>query len=393
MTKRIAILGATGSIGRSAIDVVEHLGPPYRVVAISGHSQCEEIVALARRLRPARVAVTAECDRPGVEDRLHHLGCETLFGQTALAEIAGAGDVDVVLNAVVGAAGLPASVAAVEAGKTLLLANKESLVIAGGVLMPLAARTGATILPIDSEHSAVFQAMACGRRDEISRVILTASGGPFRTSTKQQMDAATPAQALRHPTWDMGARITVDSATMFNKAAEIVEAAWLFDLRPGQIEVVVHKESVVHSMVEFVDGSVIAQLCPPDMRTPIQFALTWPLRKPGCARALDFTTAQTLSFEPPDRGKFAALDVADEVVARRGTLGAVMNAANEVAVAAFLAGRVPLGVIYEVVRRTIAAHAMTAEPSLAELLAADAWARHAAAAVLEERLAASPARQ
>ena len=386
LSKRIAILGATGSIGRSAVEVIEHLGPPYRITAISGHDRVEPLIDLAERLRSPHVAITGECDRSAFESVLRRLGSVCYFGADALVEVTRSDDVDIVLNAVVGAAGLPASIAAVEAGKTLLLANKESLVVAGGILMPLAKQTGATILPIDSEHSAIFQAMQAGRREEVRRVILTASGGPFRTASKAAMRAATPADALRHPTWDMGARITIDSATMFNKAAEIIEAAWLFDLRPDQIEVVVHKESVVHSMVEFVDGSIVAQLCPPDMRLPIQYALTYPQRSPGCCRTCDFTIAQTLSFEPPDRDKFVALDVAMDVAKGRGTLGAVMNAANETAVAAFMDGRGTLGVVSDVVCRTIAAHHLAPDPSLPQLLAADAWARRTAAMVLEELL-------
>ncbi len=336
----------------------------------------------ARELRPAAVAVTGECERDVIEKSLHGLGVECFFGQTGLVELVQHPEVDVVLSAIVGAAGLPAAIACVEAGKTLLLANKESLVVAGSLLMPEARRRKVDILPIDSEHSAIFQAMLAGRRSEVKRVILTASGGPFRSCPLEQMERATPQDALKHPTWNMGAKITIDSATMFNKAAEIIEAAWLFDLEPEQIEVVVHKESVIHSMVEFVDGSVIAQLSPPDMKTPIQYALTHPDRAPGCSRVMDWSASFALHFEPPDRKRFPALDIAYDVIRRRGTLGAVMNAANETAVSAFLSGKIRFGMIWRAVEHTIGSHNVTPEPTLADLLEADRWARRTAEAWL-----------
>ncbi|HZL35772.1 MAG TPA: 1-deoxy-D-xylulose-5-phosphate reductoisomerase, partial [Tepidisphaeraceae bacterium] len=284
-------------------------------------------------------------------------------------------DVDVVLAAVVGAAGLPAVLAAVRAGKTLALANKESLVVAGSLLVPEARNRGIAILPIDSEHSAVFQAVHCGKRKEIRRVILTASGGPFRQTSREQMENATLADALNHPTWRMGNKISIDSATMFNKALEIIEACWLFDLPPEQIEVVIHPESVVHSMVEFVDHSVIAQLGPPDMRTPIQYALTYPHRAAGISRRLDLSKAFTLHFEPPDFARFPALQLAYDVAKKGGTAGAALNAANEAAVAAFVDGAVSFGEISRLVRLTIDAHQVQPNPSLDALNGADRWAR------------------
>ena len=384
MTQRIAILGSTGSIGRSTVEVLRHLGPPYRATALSGHGQVDRLIEQARELRPSLVAVTGECDRIATEKALHALGCQTLFGQTGLVEIARHPDVDVVLSAVVGAAGLPAAVAAVEAGKTLALANKEALVVAGNILMPLARERAVAILPVDSEHSAIFQALLAGRREEVRRVILTASGGPFWNVPLEQMNAATPAQALRHPTWTMGGKITIDSATMFNKAMELIEAVWLFDLTPDQVEVVIHPQSVIHSMVEFVDGSVIAQLSPPDMRTPIQYALTWPRRTPGCGRRLDLTQTLSLEMHPPDEARFPALAIAREVAREKGTLGAVMNAANEVAVAAFMSGKIRFGMIWRVVRITMDRQARVSDPSLADLLEADHAARRIAEAVVVE---------
>jgi len=384
LSKRIAILGSTGSIGCAAVDVIEHLGPPYRAVALSGHSNCDALIAQAKKLRPEIVAVTAECDRAAIEDQLHHLGCETFFGPTALTEIATHPDVDAVLSAVVGAAGLPAAIATVRAGKPLLLANKESLVVAGEILMREAHITAAPILPVDSEHSAVFQAMQSGRRNEIRRVILTASGGPFRNWPADKIESATPADALKHPVWQMGSKITIDSATMFNKAAEILEAIWLFGLEPQQVEVVIHPESVVHSMVEFCDGSTIAQLSPPNMRLPIQYAMTYPERCGGCGPRLDLTKSFSLNFQPPDFERFPALRIAFDVARRGGTLGAVMNAANEVAVEAFLRGRTSFGSIARTVEETIARHTIVQKPALSDLLAADHWARAEAAKLLTD---------
>jgi 1-deoxy-D-xylulose-5-phosphate reductoisomerase len=294
-------------------------------------------------------------------------------------------DVELVVAAVVGAAGLPAVLAAVEAGKTLALANKESLVVAGSILVPLARKNNVQILPVDSEHSAVFQAMAAGRLSEVRRVILTASGGPFRKTPLEQMRKATLADALNHPTWRMGSKITIDSATMFNKALEIIEACWLFDLPPDKVAVVVHPESVVHSMVEFVDGSVIAQLSPPDMKTPIQYALTYPERKDGCGKRLDLSRSFALHFEPPDPQRFPALAMAYQTAERSGDAGAVLNAANETAVAAFMAGRIAFGEISDVVQRTITGHSLTPGKELDDLLEADRKARVAASALIERR--------
>ncbi len=297
-----------------------------------------------------------------------------------MVDLARDDDVDVVVAAVVGAAGLPAALAAVRAGKKLALANKEALVVAGSLLIPEARRRGVALLPVDSEHSAIFQAMACGRGREVRRVILTASGGPFRNAPLEAIHNATPADALNHPTWRMGGKITIDSATMFNKALELIEACWLFDLRPQQVQIVVHPESIIHSMVEFIDGSVIAELSPPDMRTPIQYALTYPERANGCSRRMDWTKVQALHFEPPDFEKFPALTLAYQVAEAGGTSGAVLNAANEAAVAAFMAGKIAFGEICRVVELTISQHRIQTSPTLDDLLEADRWARQCAEA-------------
>lgn len=386
MTKRIAILGSTGSIGRNTLEVVEHLGPPYRVAALSAHRQADKLLEQVRRYKPAAVALSDGGAPPDIVREIEQTGAAVYQGDNGLVRLVERDDVDVVVAAIVGAAGLPAALATVRCGKTLALANKESLVVAGSLLMPEARRRSVPILPVDSEHSAIFQAMLAGRLPEVRRVILTASGGPFRTWTKQQIENATLEDALAHPTWQMGNKITVDSATMFNKGLELIEACWLFDIPPSKVEIVVHPESVVHSMVEFVDGSVIAQLSPPDMRTPIQYALTYPERKDGIARRLDISKAMSLRFEPPDFDRFPALKIAYDVAERGGTLGAVMNAANESAVAAFIGGTLPFCEIARTVALTIQAHRVQTAPSLDDLLEADRWARQTATGLIEKAL-------
>jgi len=380
---RIAILGSTGSIGTSALEVIRHLGAPYRAVALSGHRQIERLAEQAREHRPAAVATADETQGRAVERLAREIGADAHVGIDGICEMVRRDDVDMVLAAIVGAAGVRPVLAAVQAGKPIALANKEALVVAGSLLVPEARRRGVQILPVDSEHSAVFQAMACGRIEEVRRVILTASGGPFRSVPLDVMNRATPADALNHPTWRMGTKITIDSATMFNKALELIEACWMFDLPPEKVEVVVHPESVVHSMVEFVDGSVIAQLSPPDMRTPIQFALTYPERCDGIGRRLDLGQKLALHFEPPDFERFPALRLAYDVAERRGTLGAVLNGANEFAVSAFVAGEIPFGMISRVVELTIREHTLVSQPSLEDLLEADRWSREAAARVIQ----------
>jgi 1-deoxy-D-xylulose-5-phosphate reductoisomerase len=284
-------------------------------------------------------------------------------------------DVDVVLSAIVGAAGLEGTWAALEAGKTVAVANKETLVMAGPLVMDLAARRGAVVLPVDSEHSAVFQALRGSRAEEVERIVLTASGGPFRGKKAAELANVTVTQALRHPTWRMGPKITVDSATLMNKALEVIEARWLFGLPPERIEVVIHPESIVHSFVEFVDGSVLAQLSPPDMRLPIQYALTYPERVPGPARKLCWRELSRLTFEQPDLETFPAVQLGYEVARRGGTCGAVLNAANEAAVGRFLAGELAFLDIPRACRAVLEHHDFSARPTLAELAALDRWAR------------------
>jgi 1-deoxy-D-xylulose-5-phosphate reductoisomerase len=384
LPKRIAILGSTGSIGTNALEVIEHLGPAYQAVALSANRQSHKLLEQVRRFRPSAVAVADESSAQELGPTLRDLGATVYAGPAGLVDLVKRDDVDIVLAAVVGAAGLPAALAAVRAGKTLALANKESLVVGGSLLIPEAARRGVTILPVDSEHSAIFQAMRCGSPKEIHRVILTASGGPFRNTPLDAMRSATVADALNHPTWRMGQKVTIDSATMFNKALELIEACWLFDLPPGKVQIVIHPESIVHSMVEFVDGSVIAQLSPPDMKTPIQYALTYPDRVEGCGRRMDWTKASSLHFEPPDLERFPAINLAYRAAEAGGTAGAVLNAANETAVTAFAAGKIAFGGISRVVSRTMDRHTVQPVPSLNDLLRADHWARETAAGFIKE---------
>jgi 1-deoxy-D-xylulose-5-phosphate reductoisomerase len=375
LPKRIAILGSTGSIGCNALEVVAGLGPGYAVTALSGFRNCDKLLEQARRWRPAAVALAEADPDPVILGELKSLGIQTHAGPAGLIDLVTRDDVDIVLAAVVGAAGLPAVLAAVRAGKALALANKESLVVAGSLLMAEARARNVPVLPVDSEHSAIFQAMQAGSPREVARVVLTASGGPFRTWSPEEMERATLEDALRHPTWRMGNKTTIDSATMFNKALEIIEAHWLFDLPAEKIAVVVHPESVIHSMVEYVDGSVIAQLSPPDMKTPIQYALTYPERLAGVAKRMDWTQKHALNFEPPDHDRFPALQLAYDAIRQGGTMGAVLNAANETAVTAFASGKVPFGEISRLVALTMSRHSVQPQPSLDDLLEADRWAR------------------
>jgi 1-deoxy-D-xylulose-5-phosphate reductoisomerase len=388
VSKRVAILGSTGSIGCSTLEVIRHLGPPYRAVALGANRQVDKLAAQAKEFSPRAVALVDESRL----DRLKHLlgphSPRIFSGKNAMVELARHEEVDIVIAAVVGAAGLPAALAAVRAGKTLALANKEALVVAGSLLIPEARRRGVTLLPVDSEHSAIFQAMACGRAREVRRVVLTASGGPFRDWPLHKIHNATVADALHHPTWRMGNKVTVDSATMFNKALEVIEACWLFDLRPQQVQIMIHPESVIHSMVEFIDGSVIAQLSPPDMRTPIQYTLTYPERASGCSGRMDWTKQHTLRLEPPDLERFPALRLAYQVAETGGTAGAVLNAANEVAVAAFMDNKIPFGEITAMVELTISQARVQMNPSLDDLLEADRWARNTAESCLAARACA-----
>jgi 1-deoxy-D-xylulose-5-phosphate reductoisomerase len=378
MTSRathVVVLGSTGSIGRSTLEVIAASGGSLKAVALSAHGNTELLAQQARAVCPRQIVVTdpAAAGRHDWSDLPADV--ELLIGPEALAEVVADSEVDIVVSAIVGSAGLQGTWAALEAGKRVALANKESLVVAGPLITRLAQRKHADLLPVDSEHSAVFQALQAGRREEVRRVVLTASGGPFRGYTAEQLTEVSVADALAHPTWDMGPKITVDSATLMNKALEIIEARWLFDLRPDQIDVIIHPQSIVHSMVEYNDGSVIAQLSPPDMKLPIQYALTWPARRTGVAAKLDWSRAMELTFEPPDFERFGALELGLQVARDGGTAGAVLNGANEAAVAAFLEGRLRFHEIVSACKNVLENHNFDPNPTLESVLELDRWAR------------------
>ncbi len=375
--KHIALLGATGSIGTSCLDVVRAHTDSMQVDVLTAHSNWQKLAKQAADFLPKRVVLTG-LKQDDVAANAFPAAVEVEFGEEALAEAVVAADIDIVITGIVGAAGLRGTWAAIEAGKRIGLANKETLVVAGSLVTKKAAETGAKLIPVDSEHSAIFQALECGQANEVAKIILTASGGPFRTWSAEKIAAATPESALAHPTWDMGPKITIDSATMMNKALEIIEARWLFNLEASQIDVVVHPQSIVHSMVEFVDGSVMAQLSPPDMKLPIQYAITWPDRIEGVSPKFDLTQTFSLDFEPPDLERFPALSLGFEVAEQGGTAGVVLNAANEIAVDRFLHSKIAFTEIPRLCRSILASHQFESDPTLDQLLSLDKWARQEA---------------
>ncbi len=384
--KRVAILGATGSIGTNCFQVLASQPQRLELVASTAHRRWREL-AEQSKATPPRWAVVTDA---ALRDEVIAAHCfsprtEVLFGEPGIERVCSAAEVDVVVSAIVGAAGLRGTWVALESGKTVAIANKETLVVAGPLVMELAKRKKSTLLPVDSEHSAIFQALQAGQKSEVRRVVLTSSGGPFRGRTLAQLQDVTPSDALTHPTWDMGPKITIDSATMMNKALEVIEAKWLFGLRDDQIDVVVHPQSIVHSFVEFVDGSVIAQLSPPDMRLPIQYALTYPDRCDCIAPKLDWRQSFDLHFEPPDLDAFPALRLGFEVASRGGTCGAVLNAANEAAVAGFLAGQLRFCDIAQACRAILDQHTFDPSPNLTDLMRLDQWAREEVALWMKGR--------
>ncbi|MEZ5567774.1 MAG: 1-deoxy-D-xylulose-5-phosphate reductoisomerase [Halioglobus sp.] len=388
--RSVSVLGSTGSIGTSTLDVLRRHPDRYRVHALAANRSVDAMLAQCLEFGPA-LAVMMDADAAAeLAARLPaDSGIRVAQGEAALAEAAAAEEVDVVMAAVVGAAGLPSTLAAAHAGKTVLLANKESLVMAGHLLMQAVQASGAVLLPIDSEHNAIFQCLpsdGTGRAGKVgvSKVLLTASGGPFRTWSFEQMRDASPQQACAHPNWDMGRKISVDSATLMNKGLEFIEACWLFDLEPSQVEVVVHPQSIVHSMVQYCDGSVLAQLGNPDMRTPIAYGLGWPERLDAGVAPLDLVAAAKLEFEAPDEGRFPCLRLAREAVAAGGTAMAICNAANEVAVAAFLAEDIRFTEIPAVIEATLERVASVEPTDLAAVERADAQARECAVRLLAE---------
>lgn len=383
--KGLVVLGSTGSIGRNTLDVCRNLGPErVRVTGLVGGSQWELLASQAREHRVPRVAIADPAAYKELSRALAGSGIEVLAGAEGARALVADAACDTVLAAISGAAGLPAVLEAARRGRRLCLSNKESLVLTGPILGRIARENGAELIPVDSEHSAIFQSLRAGTTREVRRLILTASGGPFREWSAERIAKATREEALNHPTWKMGPFITIDSATLMNKALEIVEARWLFDLPPEQIDVIVHPQSVIHSLVEFVDGSVMAQMGVPDMRVPIQYSITYPERSPLETAPFDLAKIGRFTFEAVDRARFPAVDLAYDVLRRGGVAGAVFNAANEVARAAFLAGRLSFPAIVRTTERVLDRHRASGPsrdavtPTLDEVLEADRWAREEA---------------
>ncbi len=380
MTKRIALLGATGSIGDSALSVVSHFPGRFEIVSMSAGSNLEKLLPAIAAHHPKVVSVKTREDAARV--RQEFPGVCVGYGAQGLVDVATLPEADVVLGGIVGSVGLAPAYEAVKLGKTLALANKETLVVAGEPLMAAARASGAAVLPVDSEHCALHQALRAGTAAEVKRLVLTASGGPFRTRDFATFPSITVDDALRHPTWKMGPKITIDSATMMNKGLEVIEARWLFDVPGRRIDVVLHPQSIVHSMVEFVDGSVVAQMSPNDMRFPILYALTYPDRVATPLEGLNLPSLGRLEFLPMEKTRYPAVGLAYAALETGGSAPAVLNAANEIAVQAFLDRRIPYPAIVEVVARVLGRHRVVAVSSVANALEADAWARREAAAIL-----------
>jgi len=373
--KSLTILGATGSIGVSTLDIVAAHPERFSVAALTGGQNLERLADQVRRFRPALVGVLSEDHRSRLQHLLGPSPVEIVSGIEGLIACATLPEVDMVVSAIVGAAGLVPTMAAIEAGKGIALANKETLVTAGPLVMAAVARKGVKLFPVDSEHSAIFQSLEGHRHEDVRRLILTASGGPFRTRKLAELSGVTPADALAHPNWQMGRKISIDSATMMNKGLEVIEARWLFDLPGDRIAVHIHPQSIVHSMVEYRDGSVIAQLGIPDMKTPIAYALSYPDRLPLDLPPLDLCALQSLTFDAPEPGRFPCLELAYAALAAGGSAPAVLNAANEIAVEAFLAGKIGFLDIPALIQQVLDRHPVAALHHIDDVLHADRWAR------------------
>lgn len=381
--KNIVILGSTGSIGASTLDIVSKFPEDFRVVGLAAGSKASILAEQIRMFRPEVVALSSPEAANTLRNMIGNQSVEILEGEEGLCAVAGLSQGDLVISAIVGGAGLKPTLAAIKAGKTVALANKEPMVMAGQLMQEEARKHGVTIFPIDSEHSAIFQSMEGHRKTDIRRVILTASGGPFWDWEQSALSQVTPEQALKHPNWKMGAKITTDSSTLMNKGLEVIEAKWLFNLPPAQIEVVIHRESIIHSMVEYCDGSVIAQLGHPDMRTPISYAMKYPERVPLNPPALDLWKIGQLTFYQPDTDKFPCLQLAYNALADGNGLPATLNAANEVAVQAFLDHQIRFLDIPKIIAETMDAYRPSSLTTLEEILEVDRWARTTAAQFLK----------
>lgn len=384
MTRTLAILGATGSVGRSTLDLVERDPARWRVKALSAATNAHALAEQAIRVRPEIAVVADEAAYPALKAALHGTGIEAAGGAAALADAA---EADIVMAAIVGAAGLRPTLRAVERGATVAIANKETLVCAGDLVRAAAAKSGARLLPVDSEHNAIYQCFDFDRPELVAKVILTCSGGPFREATTEQMRHKTPEQAVKHPVWSMGGKISVDSATLMNKGLELIEAYHLFPVTADQLQVLIHPQSVVHSLVEYIDGSVLAQLGTPDMRTPIAYALAWPDRIETPCERLNLAQIARLDFAQPDHERFPALGLAWAALRAGGAAPTILNAANEIAVAAFLAGRIGFLEIAATVAATLERGAAQPMFNLDDVISVDANARRRASAIVEERSA------
>jgi len=372
MIKNISIIGSTGSIGTQTLDCVRNLG--IKVEGLSANSNIELLEQQINEFSPKIVSVGTEALALELKKKIGNK-CDIHFGQEGLIAVATVPSAELVVTSIVGIAGLVPTVEGIKKGKNIALANKETLVAAGSLVMELAKANNVDILPVDSEHSAIFQCLRCGNKNEIEKLILTASGGPFRGYSKEELKNVTLAQALKHPNWSMGHKVTIDSASMMNKGLEVIEARWLFGMESSKIEVVVHAQSVIHSMVEYVDGSVIAQLGAPDMRLPIQYAITYPKRAEANFSKLDFTKLSALTFEKPDFEAFKCLKLAFEALKTGGTMPAVMNAANEIAVGLFLQEKIKFYQIGDIVENIMLKHIVNIKPSIDDIIEVDKWAR------------------
>ncbi len=380
--KNIALLGSTGSIGTSTLEIVRAFPERYRIVALAAGRNVELLIQQIHEFQPQVVAVIDEADADTIRASIAPLEVDVQAGITGMIQCATLASADLVVAAIVGAAGLMPTMAAVKAGKDIALANKETLVMAGQQIMAEVARSGNRLIPVDSEHSAIFQSLEGHRIEDVRRLILTASGGPFRDWDRSRFTDISPAHALAHPNWNMGPKITIDSATMMNKGLEVIEARWLFGISAEQIAVHIHPESIVHSMVEYRDGALIAQLGIPDMKTPIAYALSWPERLPLPQPPLDLCERGSLTFSQPDLHRFPCLRLAYEAIAIGGTLPAVMNAANEVAVDAFLQGRIGFPGIGELIEKVMARHSTEQASTVDRILQADLWGRNEAKKII-----------
>jgi 1-deoxy-D-xylulose-5-phosphate reductoisomerase len=382
MLKHISILGSTGSIGQSTLAIAEQFSERFKVVALAAGNNVELLEQQVRKFKPSLVAVSSAAAAEKLRKQLHDVQVEVLSGIEGMLQVAAADEVDVTVSAIVGTAGLVPTMAAIRAGKAIALANKEVLVTAGELVMRECREREIALLPVDSEHSAIFQCLHAGEDSEIRRLVVTASGGPFRALSREDMANVTLSQALKHPNWSMGRKITIDSATLMNKGLEVIEAHWLFGIPPERIQVLVHPQSIIHSMVEYRDGAVVAQLGMPDMKGPIAYALSYPERLPDVSPRLNLAKIGTLTFEEPDLERFPCLQYAFDALKAGGTMPAVLSAANEIAVRHFLEERIGYHDISRIIRRVMDAHAVSSIKTVEDALKADLWARQEAERII-----------